>query len=231
MDRSSHLLCSVLALGVVGCSDDDPADPARVRVLHLAPEAGAVDLVVDGASPPAASGLTYAKSTDYLSLAAGSHDFEVRAAGTSTVALSVADQALAENGTYTVAAWGTSSVKGVVLDDSTEGLDASTLRVNVVHAAEGVGQVDLWNVPASGTPSPLITDFDEGEMDTLDLPSAAYRVGIDVDDDATPDLLFSIPALPGGQTVDVFAVLDDTGPHLVALVGGSTVVSIAPDAP
>jgi hypothetical protein len=69
-------------------------------------------------------------------------------------------------------------------------------------------------------------------------------VGLDVDADQTPDLLFDVPALPRGVFVNVFAVLDAQGnPFLLAqLVGSDTaklmplqsqlrVLHLSPDAP
>lgn len=71
---------------------DDPAldyDSALVRVVHLSPDAPAVDVVPDGADPADAvvSNLEFTNATDYLALPAGSYDLEVRLAGETTVAL------------------------------------------------------------------------------------------------------------------------------------------------
>jgi len=219
----------LVAIGLIGC-DDDAEPTAEVRVLHLSPDAPAVDVVVDDATPAAVTSLAYKSATPYLTLPAGPHDFSVRAAGTTTVALALNDLTLAEGQRYTAVAWGEGGVMPALIDDSLEGLAAGSLRVNVIHAADGVGQVDVWNVPESGAPTPLITDFDEGEQDQLDLPAAAYRVGIDVNDDASPDLLFQLPALPAGQVVDLFAVKDADSVYLVALLesGGTATINPLP---
>jgi hypothetical protein len=57
------------------------------------------------------------------------------------------------------------------------------------------------------------------------LDAGAYTLGVDVDDDMTPDLTFVLPALPAGTFANVFAANDDAGDvFLVAeLRDGSTV--------
>ena len=58
-------------------------------------------------------------------------------------------------------------------------------------------------------PSMLLENVDFGAAATLpDLPAGAYRVGIDVNNDAVPDVTFSLPSLPGGTSVNLFAVSD-----------------------
>lgn len=69
---------------------DDLAAPAsgkaKVRVYHLSPDAPAVDVAVKG-GPVLVSNLAFPNASDYLEVAAGSYDLEVRPTGTTTVAL------------------------------------------------------------------------------------------------------------------------------------------------
>ena len=68
---------------------DDPnlqADKALVRVVHLSPDAPAVDVAPDGGAALIPN-LEFPNATDYAALAPGSYDLEVRLAGTNTVAL------------------------------------------------------------------------------------------------------------------------------------------------
>lgn len=227
MTRQLLMLAGTLCFAAMGCGGDSEST-SHVRVIHMAPAAGDVDVAVDGAATAAITALGFQEATDYVALPAGPHDFAVRPTGTSTVALAVADLDLPAGGMHSVVAWGSSTVKGVVVNDSLAGLAAGSIRLNVVHAAEGVGQVDLWAIPTSGAPAPLITDFDEGEQQQLDLPAAAYRVGVDTNNDATPELLFDIPALAASQVVDLFAVKEGANVRLVAVLDGATVVPINP---
>ncbi|MER3437642.1 MAG: cell wall anchor [Chloroflexota bacterium] len=59
---------------------------ARVRVIHTSPDAPAVDVAVKGGDV-LISNLAFPNASDYLEVPAGSYDLEVRAAGTTTVAL------------------------------------------------------------------------------------------------------------------------------------------------
>jgi len=81
---------------------------AKLRVVHLSPDAGAVDVALKGQDPADApvKNLEFPDATGYLKLPAGSYDFEVRAAGTSTVALPLDGVALAGGTNYSVFAVG-----------------------------------------------------------------------------------------------------------------------------
>lgn len=106
---ATDVLSSITPLVLV--DDNRPiATEARVRILHLAPGAGAVDIYVTapgadiGVAEPAITGFELREETGYLSLAGGSYDVTVTAAGTKTVAIGPATLALENGGIYTVAA-------------------------------------------------------------------------------------------------------------------------------
>ncbi len=92
--------------------DDRPvATEAQVRVLHLSPSAGAVDIYVlppgttdlTGATP-AFSGVEFRQETGYVALPGGSYTVAVAAAGTTTVAIGPVTIDVVEGGVYTAAA-------------------------------------------------------------------------------------------------------------------------------
>ncbi len=66
---------------------DDPTTPpvgdTRLRVVQSAPDAGSVDLLIDG--QVAASGVSYGAAGGYVNVAGGSHTVQINQAGTSTV--------------------------------------------------------------------------------------------------------------------------------------------------
>jgi hypothetical protein len=207
----------------------DPRGPtAYLRVLHLSPDAPAVDVFVDGAEDPAVSRLEFPEGTAYLALPAAIYDFDVAPAGTSAAAsvLPIDDLALAAGKYYTaVAIDEVSSLGALPLVDDYTGLAAGSIRVRAIHAAPEVGQVDLWNIPESGDPTPLWTNVDFGVAgDGLDVPAGAYTIGVDVDNDMTPDLTFALPELAAGSFANVFATNDDGGDVflLVQLRDGTT---------
>ncbi|MCU0506669.1 MAG: DUF4397 domain-containing protein [Chloroflexi bacterium] len=87
------------------------AEEAKLRVIHLSPDTGGVDVALAGQSAADApvKNLTYPNATDYLALPAGTYDFEVRPTGTTTVALNLAGTALSADTNYTVFAVGFSA--------------------------------------------------------------------------------------------------------------------------
>ena len=206
---------------------DQPIAKAKVRAIHLSPDAPAVDLFVNGGATPAAAGLAFTKSTGYLEVDAGTYTFDISPAGKTSAdhVLEVKDLALAGDKSYTAAAFGTlASIQALALGDDVTGIPAGSFRVRVIHAAEGVGKVDVWNIPGTGDPAKVISQLDFAKSsDTLDLPAGSYTLGIDVNADAKPDLVFKTPDLPAGIYLNVFAVKDGAAVFLIAqLPDGST---------
>lgn len=232
---AGFILISTLALSA--CRDDDDESPAQsnssasIRVLHLSPDAPSVDIFANGEGPVVA-GLAFPSGTDYLKVPAGSYDFAVSAAGASVEqsVLNINDIALDTDMRYTAVAFNTiDGIQALALVDDLSGMESGNIRIRAIHTAAGVGDVDIWNIPAEGSPSPLIENFGFGAAsDTLDLPSSAYTLGVDVDNDASPDLVFDIPALPAGTYANVFAVKDGDSVFLLAQLGGDTTVRIDP---
>lgn len=83
---------------------------ARIRVIHASPDAPAVDVAVTGGDV-LIKNLAFPKASDYLEVPAGSYDLEVRAAGTSTVALALPGVKLEAGTVYSVYAIGQLSDK------------------------------------------------------------------------------------------------------------------------
>jgi hypothetical protein len=81
------------------------AGKAHVRVVHASPDAPAVDVAVKG-GPVLFSDLAFPGADGPSPVDAGTYDLEVRAAGTSTVALPIDDVALQPGKIYTVFAVG-----------------------------------------------------------------------------------------------------------------------------
>ncbi len=242
-------LCSLFVLALVACdfsSPDDRDEPeptpepeptvtvtpepepeedeAFLRVLHLSPEAPPVDAYVNGQGP-AVSGLAFGNSTDNAVLAPGEVDLQVTAQGASpsNALLTINDVRLDEGRRYTAIAFGSlNALAGNVIEDSTQGLASNQVRVRVVHTAVGVGVVDIY---ADGTP---ITEnlFYGSAAAPVDVPAQAFVAGIDVDNNGQPDLLYDIPALTPGTSVNVFAVADASGVYLIAQLPGATTVRI-----
>jgi hypothetical protein len=88
--------------------DDNTLDPAnaRVRFIHLAPNAPNVDIGLAGGGATLFPDVQFQENAGYISVAPGTFDLDVRLAGTSTVALSVPGLVLEANTVYTVYAMG-----------------------------------------------------------------------------------------------------------------------------
>ena len=209
----------VLGLSVLGC-DDDPSAPqppaeSNLRVLHLSPDAPSVDVFLNESSTPAVSNLAFGEGTAYLQVAAGSYRVDVSGNGNqaSESVLSIPSVALESGRYYTGVAFDrVATIQAVALEDNYENLASGNIRVRAVHAAPAVGQVDIWNIPATASPSVLYENVDFGTAGAyLDIPAGAYTLGFDVNDDAAPDVTFSIPALPAGTVANVFAVSSTSG--------------------
>ena len=124
---------------------DDPtmkSGSAMVRVVHLGPDAPAVDVAVDGSSPADAvvKGLAFPNATGYLALDPGTYDLEVRLAGTSDVGLQLDPLMLDAGKAYSAFAIG--SAAG-------EPLGGNELRVLVA--------IDAMALPDTSTAGPTET--------------------------------------------------------------------------
>ncbi len=208
---------------------DEPGDTTSIRALHLSPDAPAVDILVNGALR-AVEDLEFPDGTDYLDVPAGTYTFDIVPAdgeiGDSV--LNIADLDLMADTYYTAVAYDElGSIKALALVDDLSDTDMGMIRVRAIHTAAGVGQVDIWNIPETGDPAIIYENVDFGVAgDYLDLPAGAYTLGFDVDDDATPDLVFETPDLAEGSILNVFAVNDGTQVFLLAQFADGTTASI-----
>jgi len=213
-------------------TEEETTEEAFVRVVHLSPDAPAVDVYANGAA--VVNDAAFPGGTGYLNVPVGDYTFEVAPAGTS------ADDVLAFNLSatlekdtyYTAIAHGyldtTNGSNGFAITPFVQDMSEITegnFRVQVVHAAAGLGQVDIWNITDASNPTPLIENFDYGADVTTELPTGvAFVLGVDVDDDANPDVTFNIPDSLTGF-VGVYAANETDGtPFLFAhLEDGTTV--------
>ncbi len=231
-DGSGVFLAAQLQDGTVARIDPFVDEPARLRVIHLSPDAPGVDVFADGAEPAAVVNLAFQESTDYLEIPAGTYDFNVAPTGTDPAqsVLDITGLELTAGTYYTAVAFDElSSIQALALIDDASTPPAGHIRVRAIHAASAVGQVDIWNVPDGGTPSVLYEDVDFGVAgDYIELPAGQYTIGFDVNKDANPDLLFELPDLPEGTIANVFAVSDGSDVYLIAQLAGDVTAVIPP---
>jgi hypothetical protein len=227
------LACTSGGLVEIPANEDVPA--ARLRAVHLSPNAPNVDVFLNGAA--AITDLAFANATGYAELDAGLFDVDVApaAAGIGASVLSVGGLELLSAQSYSAVAFGAlPNIKALALADDYSPVAPGKIRVRAAHTADGVGQVDILAVGA--TNSIIYDDVDFGSVASyIEIDAAAITLGLDLDDDLNPELTFDIPALPVGTVATIFAVLDDTGPFLFAVTEDASVAirptPIAPPPP
>ena len=240
-NKTSFGSIMALALGVIligGCSDDADSMPmadaekASLRVMHLSPDAPEVDIFVNGMDK-AVEALPFAAGTGYLTVDEGMYDFAVAPNGgmVGDSVLDINDITLSKDTFYTAVAFGMlNNISALALVDDYSALEPGLIRVRAIHTADGVGEVDIWNIPEAGNPGALYEDVGYGMVGNyLELPEGAYTIGFDVNNDASPDLTFRLPALPAGTVANVFAIKDDSGVYLIAQLQDGTIATISPE--
>ncbi|HPM75493.1 MAG TPA: DUF4397 domain-containing protein [bacterium] len=217
-----------------GDDDDDTIEEADIRALHLSPDAGVVDIYVDN-SLLFVEGLDFTEGTTYGTVAAGDYVLNILPTGGDPATDSVFDipVTLEAARDYSAVVYGGLPVKGsglsafLIVDDTTD-LAAGSFRLFVGHTADGVGEVDIWNIPEMGDPTLILEDVDYGDYAFLDLPAAAYTLGFDSDNDELPNYIFEIPELAADAQYNVFAVLDGMDLFLIAQLPDGSTVQIDP---
>jgi hypothetical protein len=82
------------------------AGQARLRLIHASPDAGAVDIGVEGSEDNLFEGVDFGDATDYVVLDAGDYAFEVRPGGEDMTVALQSDATLEEGVTYDLVALG-----------------------------------------------------------------------------------------------------------------------------
>jgi len=200
------------------------AQTALVRLVHGIPEAPAVDIQIDGLA--AAVQLAFAQTTDYLHLSAGDHAVVIQAAG---AALAETTLSVTPGQALTVAVIGTVSAPEIkIFEDDLSPLVIGNVRVNAIHAAQDVGDVDV--VLPDG--SPVLQGLTYGSSSGgIDIPANNYPLAIVPSGEAVEQaliapadyplragnlyrfmvlggptvILLEAPVLPGGDSVSVRA--------------------------
>jgi hypothetical protein len=195
--RFALLAAVVAALALQGCASDGTAPPdggpARLRLASASPDAGALDLLVNGKTVARAVGRTEASAASEV--AAGRATGEVRATGTSAMLASV-PLALEAGKSYTVFAAGPLQALTVMVSVDTgsgtaepvppsmpgEPVDsgnpppplADAARFRIVHAAPHAPPLDPYLTPA-GAPLDTVPAFQPFEYGSLALIADLVR--------------------------------------------------------
>lgn len=213
---------------------EPPAETAMIRVMHLGVGAPNVDVFANGEGP-VFTDLAFRNSTAYADVPAAEYTFDVSVTGSPVedAVITVGPLPLDADTAYTAVAigdieeMGETGLQVIAIVDDAAGIDAANVRITVIHAAPAVGEVDIWEI--TGEPVALLENVPYGASAGLsDIPAGPLEIGVDVDDDANPDVTFSVDASGlGGQQVNVYANNDaDGNVALVAQLGDGTVLTI-----
>ena len=226
----------------------DTGEPAtaRVRVLHLGQGVPGVDVFANDAAEAAVTNLMFKEGTDYLELPVGTYDFDVALNPGSAASPALTLGATLEADTdYVAFAYGfldageTGDALAITAVTEDNDVPDGTTRLNITHAAGGVGPVDVWLL--GGTPTPLATNVAFGATaPDIEYAAGAISVGLDVyalsggTPDGTADVIFSVPDLGTGfygvYAVNSAAATEALDVSLVAHVGADgTIVELSPD--
>ncbi|MEF8860054.1 MAG: DUF4397 domain-containing protein [Halolamina sp.] len=188
----------------IAATGDDT--PARLRAVHVSPDAPAVDVLVDG--EPAFTNVPFRTVSEYSSLTPDTYLVTIRAAGDPDTVVFEGEVSLEAGTDYTVAALGElaeDSFDIEVLTDRNRKLPDAVAELRVVHASPDAPAVDVVTEHDRHIAEDLSFGqvghygvFFAGETELAIRPSAV--------DEGSADPVFetSLP-LKGGKTYTVFA--------------------------
>jgi hypothetical protein len=187
-------------------TDDEMDEPmANVRVAHLSPDAPNVDVYVDGDA--ALEDVPYRAVSDYLELAADSHQVMITAAGDADTVVYDEEVEIAE-GAFTIAALGEladenqSFAVSVLEDDVSDPGDNA--RVRLVHASPDAPAVDV----TAGGETVLFEAAEFGDAATTEVPGGEYTLEVRPATETNDgDVVGTFDVAPeGGSVYTAFAV-------------------------
>jgi hypothetical protein len=222
--RFPAALVLVGAFVFAACGDEEVA-AGRVRVGHLSPDAGTVNLYVNGNE--VLPGIQYPGSTLYYDVREGSNEVSLQSNLTGETLLSATVNISGDVDRTVLAVNTAANLEALSLVDDNSLPASGRVRVRLVHAAPSAGTVDIYvtapdvaledAVPAAtGVAFKTVSAY-------LDVAAGTYRVRVtaagttDVVIDRTIDLfaqyvttISAIEAPEGGEPFDLFQFLDRT---------------------
>jgi hypothetical protein len=167
---------------------------AFVRAAHVVIGVGDVNVTPTGSKDALFSDVGFLMSSAYTEVPSGSYDLDISDAKGAT--FSVSGVELADGGTYTVYAYGTADdPRTILIDDAQDGLPKANGRINMVHGAYDVGEVDIWNVTDPKNPVEVAADLSYGDQQSIDMEEGSVLLGIDTDNDGVPELTYGAGVL------------------------------------
>lgn len=194
-------------------------DTTAARAINVTADAPSLQFTADGIQ--IAQSVGPLMTTNYTDITAGTYDVSIGLPGETPQAV-IPNTTLGAGATTTIVAYGTASaLMGRTIRDDLTGIPADQARVRVMHAAPGVGSVDVYDV-SGATPVLLLENLSFGDVsDAFLVPLAPADIGVDTDDDGTPDIFFTTPAPEAQTNVNLYVAFNAEGaPVLLTQVGG-----------
>lgn len=211
MSRSRSWLAVVALFALMACGDDnDSSSAGRVRVAHLSPDAGTLQLVVNG--QVVLNGFTYPNSSNYFDVNAGTREVRLEPNGGGTPFLSQNVEITGAEDRTLLAVNTAANMEGVDLTDDNTAPVSGHVKVRLVHAVPSVGAVDIYvTAPgaALGTPTVANVPF-KGASAYLDLAAGSYEFRVTPAGSATV-LIDQTQSLLAGYIVTIAAREADGG--------------------
>ncbi|MCF7505823.1 DUF4397 domain-containing protein [Vibrio sp. L3-7] len=213
MKYSPILVVAMSALLIVGCDDDDEPT-TQLQAVHASPDAPLANVIVN--SQARWTGVDYAQASGYTSVTAGQTSVQVDVQLPGDAVLTVISQnqfELSSDTDYTVMVVGDADgsnnpVEALVVTRPASGTaTSSSLDVQVVHAASGVGDVNLYVTgPSDPLGAPLGTLGYKDFTDVLNIPAGQYRVRLETVSGSAIAFDSGEITLSGGSELTIAAV-------------------------
>ena len=184
----SVLAILITSVALVGCgeSDNDSHKP-QLRAVHLSPDAPAVDIKVNDATPLTA--VEYRQASGFLVVDSGSTDINVLVPALGGASALDATLDLKDDTKYTVIAANTvastvaqgGQLTPLVIVDDIKSPAAGNITLTVVHGSPSAPSVDVYvTAPGVALPaSPLLADIPFTTIsEEIEVPAGEYQVRI-----------------------------------------------------
>jgi hypothetical protein len=110
----------------------------------------------------------------------------------------------------------------LVLNDNVAAPAAGNARIRAIHAAGGVGTVNVINESAM-PPAPLFSNLLFGTASAAaEVPAGQYNVGLDTNNNNTSELRYALPTLPAGASANAFAYINGGAAQIFVQVLGAS---------
>ena len=172
-----------MMLGDDMMDDDMMMSSAHIRAAHFSPDAGLVDVYVNG--EVALADVDFPVISDWMEVEAGTYSVAVAPAGTSLddAVIGPADITLEAGDWITVAAIGgvgNGTLGPAIINEDFSDLGEGDARVNVFHAIEGAPAVDVFAggdviIPQLAYPGDL---GDNDGLFSIDVPAGTYDLSV-----------------------------------------------------